>query len=414
MLFDTLCNLGEIPQKIEKKMRPLYEETYGAVVNDFHVSRLDKHSIVMTWKRTLSLPKNKQLIGVLDAELITGWTVSCTKPLAFTNIRPTKNKTGTVLTRSFLKRYKMMMKKNYGLNFNRYDISVSATDSELKLTIKFLPYIGVVYRYIYMGEGKYHGWSYIGETVNEKDRKRNWKKDDDKYANHELTEAKRTLDKNKWRYRQLKIVDDFYNLNDVKSELFDLEEYYIKRYNTRKKGFNKSSAGTGNKDNSLSKETRKKIGEKSKGRIHSEETKKKISESNIGRHHTDIAKQKISLGNSGKQRTEAMREAQSQRMKGIEPKAASEAAKKWRESNGGGYWSAHKIPNSVKANMKKAQQRRGKAVRAVAPDGSWKDYNTMLDAAIDLGMNVGSISNNLKSEGVCNNGYKFKERSKLF
>ena len=109
-----------------------------------------------------------------------------------------------------------------------------------------------------------------------------------------------------------------------------------------------------------------------------------------------------------------MREAQSQRMKGIEPKEASEAAKKWRESNGGGYWSAHKIPDSVKANMKKAQQKRGKAVRAVAPDGTMKDYNTMLDAAIDIGMKVGSISNNLKSKGVCNNGYTFREIPKLF
>ena len=200
----------------------------------------------------------------------------------------------------------------------------------------------------------------------------------------------------------------------MKSKLFELEEYYIKRYNTREEGFNKSSAGTGNKDNSPSEETRRKIGEKSKGRIHTEETKKKISESNLGRHHTDIAKQKISLGNSGKQRTEAMREAQSQRMKGIEPKAASEAAKKWRESNGGGYWSDHKIPDSVKANMKKAQQKRGKAVRAVAPDGSWKDYTTMLDAATELGMNAGSIANNLKSKGVCNNGYTFREIPKLF
>lgn len=109
-----------------------------------------------------------------------------------------------------------------------------------------------------------------------------------------------------------------------------------------------------------------------------------------------------------------MREAQSQRMKGIEPKAASEAAKKWRESNEGGYWSAHKIPDSVKANMKKAQQKRGKAVRAVASDGTMKDYNTMLDAAIDIGMNAGSISNNLKSKGVCNNGYTFRGNPKLF
>lgn len=34
---------------------------------------------------------------------------------------------------------------------------------------------------------------------------------------------------------------------------------------------------------------------------------------------------------------------------------------------------------------------RGLRVRAVAPDGSWKDYNTMLDAATELGMNAGSI-----------------------
>lgn len=109
-----------------------------------------------------------------------------------------------------------------------------------------------------------------------------------------------------------------------------------------------------------------------------------------------------------------MKKAQSDRMKGIEPKAASEAAKKWRDTHEGGYWSAHKIPDSVKANMKKAQQKRGKAVRAVAPDGTMKDYNTMLDAAIDLGMNAGSISNNLKSKGVCNNGYTFREIPKLF
>ena len=414
LLFNTLCNLGEIPQTIEKKMRPLYNETYGAVVNDFSVSRLDKHSIVMTWKRTLSLPKNKQLIGVLDAELITGWTVSDTKPLEFTNIRPTKNKTGTVLTRSFIKRYKMMMKKNYGLNYNRYDISVSATDSELKLTIKFLPYIGVVYRYIYFGGGKYHGWSYIGETVNEKDRKRNWKKDDDKYANHELTEAKRTLDKNKWEYRQLDIVDDFYNLNDVRSKLVELEEHYIKRYNTREEGFNKSSAGTGNKGVNFSTSHRQKIGAASKGRTHTAATKQKISAANLGRTQSDATKQRISQGNTGKKRTPEMRKTQSDRMKGIEPKAASEAAKKWRESNGGGYWSSHKIPDSVKANMKKAQQKRGKAVRAVAPDGRMKDYNTMLDAATALGMKVGSISNNLKSKGVCNNGYTFSEIPKLF
>lgn len=37
-----------------------------------------------------------------------------------------------------------------------------------------------------------------------------------------------------------------------------------------------------------------------------------------------------------------------------------------------------------------------------------KDFNTMNDAAKALGMNPGSIANNLKSNGVCNNGYRFK------
>lgn len=95
-------------------------------------------------------------------------------------------------------------------------------------------------------------------------------------------------------------------------------------------------------------------------------------------------------------------------MEGIEPKAASEGAKKWRETHGGGYWGSHKIPDNARANMKLAQQKRGKAVRAFAPDGTWQDFNTMNDAAKALGMGVGSIANNLKSNGVCNNGYRFK------
>ena len=38
----------------------------------------------------------------------------------------------------------------------------------------------------------------------------------------------------------------------------------------------------------------------------------------------------------------------------------------------------------------------------------------MLDAAIDIGMNASSIANNLKSMGVCNNGYTLREIPKLF
>ena len=180
------------------------------------------------------------------------------------------------------------------------------------------------------------------------------------------------------------------------------------KYDTINNGYNVAKYGTGNKGVNFSASHRQKIGAASKGRTHTAETKQKISAANLGRTQSDATKLRISQGNTGKKRTPEMRKAQSDRMKGIEPKAASEGAKKWRETHGGGYWGNHKIPDAARANMKLAQQKRGKAVRAFAPDGTWQDFNTMNDAAKALGMNPGSIANNLKSNGVCNNGYRFK------
>ena len=44
--------------------------------------------------------------------------------------------------------------------------------------------------YTYNGKEKEHGKSYVGETINDKARRRNWKKFDSKYANHKLNETK--------------------------------------------------------------------------------------------------------------------------------------------------------------------------------------------------------------------------------
>lgn len=192
MLFDTLLDMGELAENIQKKMQPKYDAVYGKGVVDFSVTRNDLHSISFTWKRNLKLPKNK-LIGVMDAELITGWEVSKNKPLEFIDSRPTRAKAGKVLLRSFAPRYKELMKQHYKLDYNRYDISVSAVSNKLEMTIKFIPFRGVVYMYTYNGNEKEYGKSYVGETMNEKARKRNWKKLDDKYANEKLNEAKRKL-----------------------------------------------------------------------------------------------------------------------------------------------------------------------------------------------------------------------------
>ena len=324
----------------------------------------------------------------MDAELITGWEVSNTKPLEFIASRPTQAKAGKVLLRSFAPRYKKLMRKHYKLDYNNYDISISATSTELKMTSKFIPF--------------------RGETVNEKARRRNWKNLNDKYANEKLNEAKRRLGTKDWVYHELEVITDCYDLDELKTKLFSLEGKYIEKYDTINNGYNVSKSGTGNKGVNFSASHRQKIGAASKGRTHTDATKQKISAANLGRTQSEATKQKISQGNTGKKRTPQMKKAQSNRMKGIEPKAASEGAKKWRENHGGGYWGSHKISDSAKANMKLAQQKRGTAVRAIAPDGTWKDFNSMNEAATALNMNPGSIANNLKSNGVCNNGYRSK------
>lgn len=113
--FDTLLDMGELAESIQKKMQPKYDAVYGKGVIDFSVTRNDLHSISFTWKRNLKLPK-KELIGIMDAELITGWKVLNTKPLEFVDSRPTQAKAGKVLLRSFAPRYKKLMKQHYELN----------------------------------------------------------------------------------------------------------------------------------------------------------------------------------------------------------------------------------------------------------------------------------------------------------
>ena len=237
MLFDTLLDMGELSESIQKKMQPKYDAVYGKGFIDFSVTRNDLHSISFTWKRNLKLPK-KKLIGIMDAELITGWKVSNTKPLEFVDSRPTQAKAGKVLLRSFAPRYKKLMRKHYKLDYNRYDISVSATSTELKMTIKFIPFRGVVYMYTYNGKEKEHGKSYVGETVNEKARRRNWKKLDDKYANEKLNEAKRRLGTKDWIYHELEVITDYYDLGMLKPKLFSLEGDYIEKYDTINNGYN--------------------------------------------------------------------------------------------------------------------------------------------------------------------------------
>ena len=268
---------------------------------------------------------------------------------------------------------------------------------------------GIVYRYINTAEGDEYGWSYVGTTMNEKVRRSNWNKKNNKnYGGAKINEARQRFGLGNFRYEVLaRLYSD--NEEDLQRQLKEKETEFITLYNSINNGYNTSAGGTGNKGVNFSATHRANIGAASKGRIHSDVTKQKISDKMKGRKVKDSTKAKISAGNKGKKRSPAQNAAQSKRMKGQTPIAATAGAKAWVANNGGGYWKNHTISDAAKANMKATQHRRARKIKAIYSDGSEKIYDTMLDAAKSNGLNVGSVSYLTK-----HGGYSKKEKIKFY
>lgn len=264
---------------------------------------------------------------------------------------------------------------------------------------------GVVYRYVNIAAGAEYGWCYVGTTMNEKARRSNWNKKNNKnYGGAKINEARQRFGLGNFKYEVLeRLYSD--NEEDLQRQLKEKETEFITLYNSINNGYNTSAGGTGNKGVNFSVTHRANIGAASKGRIHSDVTKQKISDKLKGRKVKDSTKAKISAGNKGKKRSPAQNAAQSKRMKGKTPVAATAGAKAWVANNGGGYWKNHKISDAAKANMKAAQRKRARKIKAIYSDGSEKIYDTMLDAAKSNGLNVGSVSYLAK-----HGGYSKKEK----
>ena len=249
---------------------------------------------------------------------------------------------------------------------------------------------GVVYRYINQTEGEEKGWSYVGNTMNEKIRRQSWNnKSNQSYGGEKINKARQKYGVKGFSYEVLEEVFDA-DEGALQKLLEEKEAGYIEKYDSIEHGYNTSKGGTGNNGVDFSETHRANIGKASKGRTHTEETKKQIGDKLKGRVVSDETKQKISMGNKGKKRTAEQRRAQSDRLKGKEPKAASEKANEWRKENGG-YWKDKKMSDEAKKNMKEAQQKRGVKVRVIYKNGTTKDFNTMLDCANELRVGVGSI-----------------------
>lgn len=146
---------------------------------------------------------------------------------------------------------------------------------------------GIIYRYLNIESGK----SYVGQTVNPKDRfrqhlnsnKKDWHVDYKKYP---------------YKYEYI-VVED----NIPEDKLDEREIYWIDYYDSYHNGYNLTEGGQGCR---LSEETKKKISEATKGRIPwnkgipcSEETKRKSSEKQKGIKLSDLRRKNISEGHKG-------------------------------------------------------------------------------------------------------------------
>lgn len=254
-----------------------------------------------------------------------------------------------------------------------------------------LGYEGVVYSYQNTADDNK---MYVGCTPRERTRRYSWRNWKNAYAGEKIKTARKNSTLSDWSY---KVEERLYseNIQDLQAKLEEREAYYIDFYDSCNNGYNSNRGGSGHTGMIRSEETRRKISRNHRD-YQSKEAREKLSNSLLGHEVKESTRDKISKGNSGKVRTDEMKQAQSERLKGVEPVAATIGAKTWVKENGGGYWSNHELSDEAKANMKAAQQKRGTAVIAHFPDGHTEVYNTMLDASKACNTAVGSIFNNLK------------------
>lgn len=256
--------------------------------------------------------------------------------------------------------------------------------------------------------GADYGKVYIGQTVCIEDRNSNWYKPNNNYGGMKITEARQKygVSDDIWETKTIeKVFAD--TEEDLHKKLDERETYNIKLYDSVEKGFN-GSYGRGMQGLSHSEAAKAKISAHHR-KTQTDETKAKISASTKGHSVSDATKNKISVGNKGKERSEAVKAALSAARKGKEPKAASEGLKQYIAKNGHGPTLGIKQSEEAKANMKAAQQKKGVKVLAITPDGSQKEFNTMLDAAKEYGLNVGSVAYLAKSNGISTKGMKFQK-----
>lgn len=154
---------------------------------------------------------------------------------------------------------------------------------------------GIIYRYK-SPSGKY----YIGQTINEYERRKSFLCVSKSYGGSKIDRARKKYGPENFEYTVLmKVTGD--NPEEVKPYLDTLEIGFIRMYDSFKNGYNLTEGGGGGMTGfHHTDETRKKIGISSSKRRYSEDTKRKHREYQTGRKYSEESKLKMSEIHKGK------------------------------------------------------------------------------------------------------------------
>ena len=190
---------------------------------------------------------------------------------------------------------------------------------------------GVIYRYK-SPSGKY----YIGQTIDEKNRRRAFLTYNAQYGGTKIDNARRKYGPDNFEYAVLmKVTGD--DPEEVKDYLNTLEEGFIRMYDSYKNGYNST---TGGDSRILSDESRKILSDAHKGQTpwmkgkkHSEESKRKMSESLKGMKAWNKG---IPMSEEQKKKLSDVHKGKTPWMKG--KKHSEESRRKSSESHKGKHW----------------------------------------------------------------------------
>ena len=153
---------------------------------------------------------------------------------------------------------------------------------------------GVIYRYK-SPSGKY----YIGQTINEERRRRNFFNINKIYGGPKIEKARKKYGPENFEYTVLmKVAGD--DPEEVKQYLNTLEIGFIRMYDSFKNGYNMCEGGSSNVGYHHSEEAKKRIGKAHKGKIISEETRQKQRISAKERYIKYNQKERLILSHLGK------------------------------------------------------------------------------------------------------------------